>query len=155
MIRRLLFCFLFGVLLAACGRDGFAPAPSITAGKHRQAIHLLPAEDIPSAAMQALEHAFARSSPRFGFVSDAGSNADRTLYLRSYFSAVRDEDSTHDTLHYVFDILNRSGQRLHRIRGLYPLASHSPRPLWTGIRPGDYTAIADDILQKITIWQKR
>lgn len=156
MIRRLLFCFLSGFLLAACGHDGFAPAPSAMTGKHRQAIRLLPAEDIPPAAMQAFEHAFAQSAPRFGFALNAGKNADRTLYLRGYFSAVSNEDEKDNTLHYVFDILNRSGERLHRIHGLYPLGSNSSaRPLWNGIKSDDYTAIANDILRKITLWQKR
>ncbi|AQS41888.1 MAG: Hypothetical protein BHV28_12020 [Candidatus Tokpelaia hoelldobleri] len=156
MTRRLFFCLLSGFLLAACGRHGFAPAPSAMTDQHRQAIRLLPAEDIPPAAMQVLEHAFAQSAPRFGFALNARQNADRTLYLRGYFSAVSNEDEKNSTLHYVFDILNRSGERLHRIRGFYPLGPNSSaRPLWNGIKSGDCTAIANDILRKITLWQER
>ncbi|MCA1442946.1 hypothetical protein I6F07_22515 [Ensifer sp. IC4062] len=81
------------------------------------------------------------------------SSADKTSehILKGYFSALNDGGKT--TVVYVWDILDGSGNRLHRIQGQDTVASTAAEP-WSAVPPETMQAIATKTIKAYLDWRR-
>lgn len=81
------------------------------------------------------------------------SSADKTSehILKGYFSALNDGGKT--TVVYVWDILDGSGNRLHRIQGQDTVASTAAEP-WSAVPPETMQAIATKTIKAYLDWRQ-
>ncbi|THK37555.1 hypothetical protein EHS39_13000 [Ensifer sp. MPMI2T] len=80
-------------------------------------------------------------------------SADKTSehILKGYFSALNDGGKT--TVVYVWDILDGSGNRLHRIQGQDTVASTAAEP-WSAVPPETMQAIATKTIKAYLDWRR-
>ncbi|QPC88429.1 hypothetical protein GA830_17960 [Mesorhizobium sp. NBSH29] len=79
----------------------------------------------------------------------AGANGTPTLVLKGYFSAMTEAGQT--TVIYVWDVLDTSGNRLHRIQG-QEKASANAGDGWETVTAPMMQAIADQTVDKLSTW---
>jgi len=80
-------------------------------------------------------------------IAMAGNGAMPTLILKGYFSEVDDNSST--TVIYVWDVLDRSGNRLHRIQGQ---AKARGKGGWAAVSARTMQEIADRTMDEFAQW---
>ena len=72
--------------------------------------------------------------------------------LRGYFSALNEGKSV--TLVYVWDVLDTSGSRVHRIAGQETGGSSSTDP-WNGVSSAMMQQVARNTMQSLRSWLER
>ena len=80
----------------------------------------------------------------------AGSGDPATTHLlKGYFSAISEADGT--TVIYVWDVVDRSGNRLHRIQGQQKVAG-AVGESWDAVPPDTMRAIGDLTIDQFAVW---
>ncbi|RWM19058.1 MAG: hypothetical protein EOR72_03360 [Mesorhizobium sp.] len=73
-----------------------------------------------------------------------------THVLKGYFSTMSEGKDT--TVIYVWDIYDRSGNRLHRINGQQKAPSVGSSEGWSAVAPATMQAIADQTIDQFAAW---
>ena len=74
--------------------------------------------------------------------------ASATHIMRGYFSAISDNGET--TVIYVWDVVDPSGNRIHRIQG--QAKSSGTGDGWSGVQSATMEAIADQTVDQLASW---
>lgn len=72
-----------------------------------------------------------------------------TLSMKGYFSAISEEGVT--TVIYVWDVVDGTGTRLHRIQGQQRAAGGEGEG-WSAVGAGTMEAIADETMSQLVTW---
>lgn len=75
--------------------------------------------------------------------------AAATLSMKGYFSAISEDGVT--TVIYVWDVVDATGTRLHRIQG-QQRASGGEGEGWSAVEAGTMEAIADATMNQLVTW---
>lgn len=81
----------------------------------------------------------------------ASTDTTATHVLKGYFSVLA--EGTNSTVIYVFDVLDPSGNRLHRIQGQESVAGTNATDSWAAVPPTLMETIADKAINDFTAWQ--
>ena len=79
----------------------------------------------------------------------AGPGDAATLSMKGYFSAISEEGVT--TVIYVWDVVDGTGTRLHRIQGQQRAAGGEGEG-WSAVGAGTMEAIADETMNQLVTW---
>ncbi|KAI1692705.1 hypothetical protein Ddc_23410 [Ditylenchus destructor] len=69
--------------------------------------------------------------------------------MKGYFSVLSEDNQT--TVLYVWDVLDASGNRLHRIQGQEKVQG-AAADSWSVVQPATMQAIADRTMQEYSTW---
>jgi hypothetical protein len=165
-MRRSASMLLFAALgLGACTSTEQAPDPSAITPPQSAAPGQSPIQTtaIPSAARVQLapivgatveaatpltERIAAKASER-GITLVGGGDPSTTLMLKGYFSALTEGRET--TVIYVWDVLDASGNRLHRIQGQMKAPARR-REGWDSVSNETMQEVADQTIDQLATW---
>jgi L-asparaginase/Glu-tRNA(Gln) amidotransferase subunit D len=88
----------------------------------------------------------ARASAR-GIVLVGTGDTSATLVMKGYFSAISENGET--TVIYVWDVVDRAGNRIHRVQGQAKAAGAGG---WPDVRPETMETIADQTVDQLASW---
>lgn len=80
----------------------------------------------------------------------ASTDQTATHVVKGYFSVLAEGSSS--TVIYVFDVLDPSGNRLHRIQGQESVAGTNATDSWASVPPSTMETIADKAMAEFTQW---
>jgi hypothetical protein len=80
----------------------------------------------------------------------ASTDQTATHVVKGYFSVLAEGSSS--TVIYVFDVLDPSGNRLHRIQGQESVAGTNATDSWASVPPSVMETIADKAMSEFTQW---
>lgn len=80
----------------------------------------------------------------------ASTDQTATHVIKGYFSVLAEGSSS--TVIYVFDVLDPSGNRLHRIQGQESVAGTNATDGWVAVPPSVMETIADKAIAGFTQW---
>lgn len=128
--------------------DQAGDAPAVAAVSSNARVQFAPVIGAPSASVPPLsERLSARAAERGIALVASGDSA--TLLMKGYFSAIADGNAT--TVIYVWDVLDGSGNRLHRIQGQQK-SSGGRGDGWSSVTPATMQAIADQTIDQLAAW---
>lgn len=130
--------------------DGGSETAAYAAVPSLAAIGVAPAVGLPSGPAQALWSEMSRRGGQTGLRVASASTPGNEHSLKGYFSALNDGSRT--TVVYVWDVLDGSGARQHRITGQESLSSSSPNA-WQSVDAATMQRIADRTLQNYLAWR--
>jgi hypothetical protein len=153
--RRGLAVFLVAaVFLAGCTATRFSPGPNQPSVKapvtgSAAVFAFAPVEGVPVPVLQALSAAL-NSEAAVQHLNVVPNNDPSKVYeVRGFISAVADGPSTR--LVYVWDVVDRSGNRLHRITGQEAGGAPNGDP-WTGIGHDTVNLAAKKTIAQLAQW---
>jgi type IV secretory pathway VirJ component len=82
----------------------------------------------------------------------ASTDMTATHVIKGYFSVLGEGSNT--TVIYVFDILDPSGNRLHRIQGQVSVTGSNAADPWAAVPGTTLEAIADKAMAEFAVWQR-
>ncbi len=82
----------------------------------------------------------------------ASTDMTATHVIKGYFSVLGEGSNT--TVIYVFDILDPSGNRLHRIQGQVSVAGSDAANPWSVVPATTLESIADKAMGEFAVWQR-
>lgn len=124
-------------------------APARTASLKPGNLHIAPIVGAPVSVVTPLTHRMSDDARAKG-IKLAGSNDPSAAYvMKGYFSALSEDNQT--TVLYVWDVLDASGNRLHRIQGQEKVPGAS-EDSWSVVKPAAMQAIADRTMQEYSSW---
>lgn len=129
-------------------REAAAIAPAGTAGT----IRFLPIIGAPVEAVTPLSRQLGSEARSHGLTIKGASDASSQHILKGYFSTLKDGSKT--TVVYVWDVLDGSGNRLHRIQGQDTVEATSPNP-WSVVPAETMQAIATRTIAEYLAWRDR
>lgn len=151
-----------GAAPEAAGITVTNPQPAATAVQEPQQQASLPPAPAPSArvffapVIGATEEAGAlfstrlrSSAPSGGLTLASADDGSASYMMRGYFSAISEGPQT--TVIYVWDVLDPSGNRVHRIQG-QERAPTGTGEGWAAVQPATMEAIADRTVQELSQW---
>ncbi|WP_343312443.1 hypothetical protein AAIB41_06440 [Brucella sp. BE17] len=123
--------------------------PARTATLKPGNLHIAPIVGAPVSVVTPLTHRMSDDARAKG-IKLAGSNDPSAAYvMKGYFSALSEDNQT--TVLYVWDVLDASGNRLHRIQGQEKVQGAS-EDSWSVVQPAAMQAIADRTMQEYSSW---
>ncbi|MEJ5898506.1 hypothetical protein [Ochrobactrum teleogrylli] len=112
-------------------------------------LHIAPIVGAPVNVVTPLTHRMNDDAKAKG-VELAGSNDTSAAYvMKGYFSVLSEDNQT--TVLYVWDVLDASGNRLHRIQGQEKVQG-AAADSWSVVQPATMQAIADRTMQEYSTW---
>lgn len=96
-----------------------------------------------------LSHRLALDAKARGITVAPANDPGITHVLKGYFSAFSEGKQT--TVVYVWDVIDPSGNRLHRIQG-QKVITGTKGDGWASVTPSTMEAIADDTISQFTSW---
>lgn len=128
------------------GGDATAAPLAASAGGNR--VMFAPIIGASSTTLPALSNRLsARARQRGIAIVEQGGSAP--IIMKGYFSAFADGSQT--TVIYVWDVLDPSGNRLHRIQG-QQAAPGGNGDGWSSVNNATMEAVADDTIQQLAAW---
>lgn len=163
-------CLLAALALGACTSVESALDPSALDTARQEATAGAPAQPIVTSArvelapivgstVEAISPLSRRLSLRakeLGIELNAGGDPTTTHTLKGYFSALPEDGQT--TVVYVWDVIDASGNRLHRIQGsaVSPSANvdmpGANTDAWRTVEPAIMESIADTTMNELATW---
>jgi hypothetical protein len=128
-----------------------AAAPPKTTATGSGGIRFLPIIGAPVEAVTPLSKQLGASARAEGLAIKSSTDTTSDHILKGYFSALNDGGKT--TVVYVWDILDASGNRLHRIQGQDTVAGTAAEP-WSAVPPETMQAIANKTIEAYLEWQR-
>ncbi len=125
-----------------------AIAPVATAGT----IRFLPIIGAPVEAVTPLSKQLGNEARSHGLTIKAASDTSSQHILKGYFSALNDGGKT--TVVYVWDVLDGTGSRLHRIQG-QDTVDATAADLWSVVPPQTMQAIATKTIAEYLDWRAK
>lgn len=114
-------------------------------------IRFLPIIGAPVAAVTPLSKQLGAEARSHGLTIKGSADASSEHILKGYFSALKDNGKT--TIVYVWDVLDGSGNRLHRIQGQDSVATVGA-DLWEGVPAETMQAIATKTINAYLEWRQ-
>lgn len=114
-------------------------------------IRFLPIIGAPVQAVTPLSRQLGASARAEGLALKSSSDTTSDHILKGYFSALNDGGKT--TVVYIWDILDGSGNRLHRIQGQDTVAASAAEP-WSAVPPETMQAIAEKTITAYLEWRR-
>ncbi|TWG98897.1 hypothetical protein L614_000400002520 [Ochrobactrum sp. J50] len=140
---------------AATTPTGTAPATGAPAAPQRSAglkpgkLHIAPIVGAPVNVVTPLTHRINDDAKAKG-IELAGNNDPSAAYvMKGYFSVLSEDNQT--TVLYVWDVLDASGNRLHRIQGQEKVQG-AAADSWSVVPASAMQAIADRTIQEYSTW---
>ncbi|ACP26055.1 hypothetical protein NGR_c22960 [Sinorhizobium fredii NGR234] len=125
-----------------------SPAPAATGAG---GIRFLPIIGAPVQAVTPLSKQLGASARAQGITIKSSADTSSDHILKGYFSALNDDGKT--TVVYVWDVLDGSGNRLHRIQGQDTVEGSAAEP-WSAIPPQTMQAIAEKTIDAYLEWRQ-
>lgn len=123
-----------------------------TATTNLRKVSFLPVTGAPQRAVTSLTAAL-KSSAQKNSIQLIPSNLGTTKYkIKGYFSALNDGSGT--LVVYVWDVLNTSGKRIHRISGQQRTGKNDTDP-WAAISEAELGRVADDTMARLSSYLNR
>jgi len=123
------------------------PRASATGG---ETIRFLPIIGAPVQAVTPLSRRLGAEARSGGLTIRSASDTSAKYILKGYFSAMNDAGKT--TVVYVWDVLDDSGARLHRIQGQETVSGTAADP-WAAVPAGTMEAIARKTIRQYLDWR--
>lgn len=117
-----------------------------------ESIRFLPIIGAPVEAVTPLSRQLGAQARAQGLTIKSSSDNSSRHILKGYFSAMADGGRT--TVTYVWDVLDSSGARLHRIQGQDSVEATAKDP-WTAVPAGTMEAIARRTIQEYLSWKRQ
>ncbi|WEX76509.1 hypothetical protein PYH37_004820 [Sinorhizobium numidicum] len=114
-------------------------------------IRFLPIIGAPVQAVTPLSKQLGAAARAEGLPIKSSTDTTSDHILKGYFSALNDGGKT--TVVYVWDILDGSGNRLHRIQGQDTVANTAADP-WSAVPPETMQAIASKTIEAYLEWRR-
>nr|WP_183515393.1 MULTISPECIES: hypothetical protein [Brucella/Ochrobactrum group] len=139
-----------GTTAAATAPATTAPAaPQRSAGLKPGKLHIAPIVGAPVNVVTPLTHRINDDAKAKG-IELAGNNDTGAAYvMKGYFSVLSEDNQT--TVLYVWDVLDASGNRLHRIQGQEKVPG-AAADSWSVVPASAMQAIADRTMQEYSTW---
>jgi hypothetical protein len=125
-----------------------AIAPATAAGT----IRFLPIIGAPVEAVTPLSKQLGNEARSHGLTIKSASDTSSQHILKGYFSALKDGEKT--TVVYVWDVLDGSGNRLHRIQGQDTIDATAAN-LWSVVPPQTMQTIATRTIAEYLNWRAK
>ncbi len=124
-------------------------APQRSAGLKPGKLHIAPIVGAPVNVVTPLTHRINDDAKANG-IELAGNNDTGAAYvMKGYFSVLSEDNQT--TVLYVWDVLDASGNRLHRIQGQEKVPG-AAADSWSVVPASAMQAIADRTMQEYSTW---
>ncbi|OHV82538.1 hypothetical protein [Ensifer sp. LCM 4579] len=136
---------------AAPAESQHAAASPSAAGSGSGSIRFLPIIGAPVQAVTPLSRQLGASARAEGLAIKGSGDATSDHILKGYFSALQDGGKT--TVVYVWDVLDGSGNRLHRIQGQDTVSASAAEP-WSAVPPEAMQAIAEKTIRAYLEWRR-
>ncbi|WP_331371778.1 hypothetical protein [Sinorhizobium chiapasense] len=136
---------------AAPQQEANQAAASPAAASGSGGIRFLPIIGAPVEAVTPLSKQLGTDARAQGLAIKGSADQTSEHILKGYFSALNDGGKT--TVVYVWDILDGSGNRLHRIQGQHTVASTAAEP-WSAVPPETMQAIATKTIKAYLDWRQ-
>ena len=128
---------------------GAPAAPQRSAGLKPGKLHIAPIVGAPVNVVTPLTHRINDDAKAKG-IELAGNNDPSAAYvMKGYFSVLSEDNQT--TVLYVWDVLDASGNRLHRIQGQEKVQG-AAADSWSVVPASAMQAIADRTIQEYSTW---
>ncbi|EKF17245.1 hypothetical protein [Nitratireductor pacificus] len=134
--------------LAASSGEPADASPLAAAIAGSQRIQFAPVIGATAEAVPALSRRLETSARQRG-LAIVTQESTATLVMKGYFSAIADGGKT--TVIYVWDVLDPSGNRLHRIQGQQATPGGSGDG-WSSVTPATMEAVADATISQLSTW---
>ena len=145
MIR--VFALFSLILLAGCATTGMTAAPIAVANVGPVSLSFGDLPDTPNAVQDTFDSAFGVEAPLHGIPFDAGDSG--TVIVQGYLSVAGSASGT--LLIYVFDFVDRDGNRLTRIGGQMS-TEEAPTDPWDAVDYALVQAVAARVLGEFRVW---
>lgn len=126
-----------------------ATAPVRSAGLKPGKLYIAPIVGAPVNVVTPLTHRINDDARAKGIQLAASNDPSAAYVMKGYFSALSEDNQT--TILYVWDVLDASGNRLHRIQGQEKIEGTSADS-WSIVQPAAMQAIADRTMQEYSTW---
>lgn len=114
-----------------------------------KAISFLPVEGAPQGKVSELSASLQKSTASHGLTMLPASNPGNSYQVKGYFSALNDGTGT--LLVYIWDVQDKSGNRLHRINGQERSGAVRSNP-WQAITETELAKVADNTAAQLKSW---
>lgn len=127
------------------------PAVQTAALGQDNSFTFLPVTGAPQAAVTMLSKQLSQSASSNGLVLVPANQTGAKYQVKGYFSALNDGSGT--LLVYVWDVLDGSGNRLHRINGQERSTQTAANP-WSGVTETELQRVASATISRLEVWSK-
>lgn len=125
------------------------PNTQIAALNTSQSLTFLPIEGAPTTAVTDLTKSLRASADQKGLSILPATQSGAKYQIKGYFSALNDGSGT--LVVYVWDVLDSSGKRLHRINGQERTGDSKPNP-WLAITDVELERVSDRTTDSLKAW---
>lgn len=115
----------------------------------KNAMTFLPVQGAPQTKVTLLSKSLKRSAETQGLTVLPASQQGAAYKVKGYFSALNDGSGT--LLIYIWDIMDSSGNRIHRINGQERTSTSKSDP-WQAITDSELARVADATAQRLKSW---
>ncbi len=116
-----------------------------------ESIQFAPVIGAPASVLPALSSRLEARARQAG-IPIIKSASGASIVMKGYFSAIADDGKT--TVIYVWDVIDPSGNRLHRIQGQQAAPGGSGDG-WSSVTPATMEAVADTTINQLATWLSR
>ncbi|MDJ0613346.1 MAG: hypothetical protein QNJ29_06675 [Rhizobiaceae bacterium] len=134
---------------APTSTEGVAEQTQVAAIDTSNAMTFLPVEGAPQSAITDLSKSLRASAQEYGLAILPPTQTGAKYQVKGYFSALNDGSST--LLVYVWDVVDQSGKRVHRINGQERSSSSNTDP-WLAISDKELERVADRTTSRLKSW---
>lgn len=124
---------------------------AIAAPRNGNTIRFLPIIGAPVQVVTPLSRQLGADARAHGLTIKNSGDTSSDYILKGYLSAFTDNGSV--TVVYVWDVLDNSGNRLHRIQGQESVPTAATDP-WAGVPASVMQQIASKTIQEFTSWRR-
>lgn len=125
-----------------------APAQNVVAGAVK--MRFAPIIGAPVDKVTALSRRISARAKEQTITIVESTDLTATHVFKGYFSLL--QEGTGTTIIYVFDVLDPTGNRLHRIQGQEAVAGVTGADAWASVQPATMEAIADKTMADFKQW---
>jgi hypothetical protein len=125
------------------------PAPTRSAALKPGKLYIAPIIGAPVSVVTPLTHRINDDARAKGVELASNNAADAAYVMKGYFSVLSEDNET--TVLYVWDVMDASGNRLHRIQGQEKVPGASADS-WSIVPASAMQAIADKTMQQYSTW---
>lgn len=113
-------------------------------------VNIAPIVGAPLEAVTVLSKSMNQRARETGLKLVAAGDPSATYVVKGYFSALAEETGT--TVIYVWDVLDGSGNRLHRIQGRQSNPGADEGDAWRAVTPGTMQAVGASSIDQLNRW---
>ena len=123
--------------------------PARTASLKPGKLYIAPIIGAPVNVVTPLTHRINDDARAKGVELAGNGGADAAYVMKGYFSVLSEDNQT--TILYVWDVMDASGNRLHRIQGQEKVPG-AAADSWSVVPPSAMQSIADKTMQEYSTW---